>query len=263
MKILLYALLILSSVATFAQQYTIPLKKETSSGLSYVKVGLNGLNKDFIFDTGASAIVINSAVFNELLKANKVTKADIIGKTQSIIANGATVDVAIVQIKNFTVGTFTIPNIEVFVMPDPQAPLLIGQSVFSKFGRITIDNAKSVIILDKDGFGSPTNGTIKEIKFIKCFAKSDSLETEIKNFITKNYPKITISEDKNLPQAKAIQRIKCDIVIRYFDTSSEVTAKEIEKLLASKIKINSICVENMLPFFAAPIAEYIEIWIKN
>ncbi len=259
-KINLISLLIwLLPFQIFAQTYTIPLRKDLQTGLNYVKASISGMDKSFIFDTGASSIVINSAVFAELLKAKKINSQDIIGTGASVVANGATVTVKVLRVRNFKIGNFLIPQIEVVVMPDPQAPLLIGQSVFSQFGKITIDNAQNTITLEKS---ANTNdlANLKEVKLIKCFANSEGNKTAIENLLKQKINPNVLNEEANLPQKKATDRLKCEITIRYFANQDHQTAKAIENWLS--VQNQTVCTENMTPYFNQEIPNYIEIWIK-
>lgn len=243
----------------FAQNYTIPLVRDPQTGLNYVKASISGVDKSFIFDTGASSIVINSAVFTELLNTKKVSSQDILGTGQSVVANGATVTVKIVRVRNFQIGNFIIPQIDVVVMPDPQAPLLIGQSVFSQFGKITIDNAQNTITLEKNGNTNPT-ANLKEVKLIKCLASSQANKTSIQNLLAQKLDPKILSEEANLPQKKATDRVKCEITIRYFANQDHQAAKTLETWLSNKNL--SVCTENMTPYFNQEIPNYIEIWVK-
>ena len=73
-KNLLLALLFALPSLIWAQavSHEIPFHKENSSGLLYVDVTINGVQKRFIFDTGASTISINADLFRTLQNAGKM-----------------------------------------------------------------------------------------------------------------------------------------------------------------------------------------------
>lgn len=245
---------------------TIPFFR-TASGLMHVNVKINNYSKIFIFDTGASGIVINSATFNDMKRKSFISSADITGSAQVIIANGSAATAKIINLKSVIIGGFKIKNTEAFIMPDANAPLLVGQSVFSKFGKITIDYANNEILLTESK--TPQNNSalqLKELKFIPCSrTKIADVQTLI-NTIGKQIKILSVTEEQNVPPPiKAVDKIKTGITIRYFDNKDYAVAKFIKQKLLTKQKYKnqSINIENMLPFFRyKSIPGLIEIWIK-
>ena len=64
-------------------------------------------------------------------------------------ANGNISVGTVVHINNVNFGGVDLNNIRASVVNNQKAPLLLGQSVLSKLGRVEIDNKKNVIRINK------------------------------------------------------------------------------------------------------------------
>lgn len=109
------------------------------NGVYYVPITVNGLNLRFIFDTGASSILISSAEAAVMYRQGLITQDDILGQAQMEDASGNISTGAVVNLKNVVIGDLTIQNVEATVVDNMQAPLLFGQTALSKFGKVSID----------------------------------------------------------------------------------------------------------------------------
>lgn len=121
--------------------------KKMAGGTYEVPCTINGLPLKFIFDTGASDVTISSVEANFMLKNDYLSEKDFKGSRRYITADGSITDGAVVCIKEVLVGDVVIKNIEASVVKNQKAPLLLGQSVLERFGKITIDNENSVLII--------------------------------------------------------------------------------------------------------------------
>jgi len=131
-------------VVDFDEKETeIPFAKE--GGVCKVKCTINDLPLFFIFDTGASDVSLSSVEANFMLKNDYLSKSDMTGKGYYINANGDISEGTIVNIKEVNFGGLTLRNVKASVVKNQKAPLLLGQSVLSRLGRIEIDNEKKVI----------------------------------------------------------------------------------------------------------------------
>jgi aspartyl protease family protein len=124
------------------------VKMEKRNGVYYIPVELNGSKMDFIFDTGAGIISISETEALFLLKQGTLTKDDIIGTANFSDANGDITEGTIINLKTVKIGNVTLTNIQASVVPNSVAPLLLGQSAFEKFGKISIDYKKGEITLE-------------------------------------------------------------------------------------------------------------------
>ena len=125
----------------------VPFTKE--GGVCKVKCKINGLSLHFIFDTGASDVTLSQVEANFMLKNGYLSKKDIAGSQHYMDANGNISVGTVVRINNVNFGGVDLNNIRASVVNNQKAPLLLGQSVLSKLGRVEIDNKKNVIRINK------------------------------------------------------------------------------------------------------------------
>lgn len=121
----------------------IQMRKE--NGVYLVPIKINGVAMEFIFDTGASSISISQAEAIILYKQGKLNPDDFIGKQNFMDANGDISEGTIVNLKTVEVGSKTLYNVRASIVENIQAPLLLGQSALSQFGKISIDYEKEEI----------------------------------------------------------------------------------------------------------------------
>ncbi len=244
-----------------------------------ISISIEGVSEDFIFDTGASGIVLNQSLFYSLWNSGKINQSSIKGKTKVGIADGSQVDALILEIKNLRIGNFYQPLAEAIFIDNPNAPALIGQSFLNHFGTITIDNTAKKILLQTASFvasnsngnqSNPTNNTtittnssvsLSEIRLVFCNSSAFSKKIKLKTILQSKSN--TTSDDPSIPPSKAVQKISNGMTIRYFDTADAQIAAELKKLLEQNFAGMSIQIENMLPAFNNnSIPKYIEIWIR-
>src|SRR5690606_16059600 len=124
------------------------IKMKMSGGVYLIPAEVNGSNMDFIFDTGASSISISETEAIFLIKQGKITEEDILGKIQFQDATGNISEGTRINLKKVKIGNKTIYDVEASVVHNLEAPLLLGQSVLSRFGKLTIDYNRNEIIFD-------------------------------------------------------------------------------------------------------------------
>ena len=121
----------------------IPFTKE--GDVCKVKCAINGLPLHFIFDTGAADVSISSVEATFMAKNDFLSSSDIIGKQNYQTADGNITEGTIINLKDVKLGSLHLNNIKASVVRNQAAPLLLGQSVLSKLGKIEIDNTKKVL----------------------------------------------------------------------------------------------------------------------
>lgn len=121
----------------------IPFTKE--GGVCKVKCAINGLPLYFIFDTGATDVSISSVEATSMAKNDFLSSSDIIGKQNYQTADGNITEGTVINLKDVKLGSLHLNNIKASVVRNQAAPLLLGQSVLSKLGKIEIDNTKNVL----------------------------------------------------------------------------------------------------------------------
>ena len=123
------------------------IKMEKENGVKYVWIEINGLKLRFIFDTGASSICISSSEASVLYRQGTLQKEDILNVEYFQDATGKISEGTKINLRTVKIGNRILENIEATVIDNIDAPLLLGQTVFEKFGTIEIDNINDEIIL--------------------------------------------------------------------------------------------------------------------
>ena len=121
------------------------VRMRNANGVYYIPITVDGIDMEFVFDTGASAISISSVEAALLLKQGELTRDDVLGQQQMVDATGRISVGAVVNLKTVTIGEVTLRNVEATVVDNIGAPLLLGQSALSKFGKISIDYDNNTI----------------------------------------------------------------------------------------------------------------------
>ena len=114
-------------------------------GVCQVKCFINGLPLYFVFDTGAADITISSVEANFMLKNGYLTDADFLGKQNYVTATGEIHEGTIINLREVRVGDVVLNDVKASVVKSQRAPLLLGQSVFRRFGTLEVDNKNSII----------------------------------------------------------------------------------------------------------------------
>ena len=121
----------------------IPFSKE--DGICKVKCQINGLPLHFVFDTGASDVTLSMVEATFMMKNGYLSKTDVIGNQRYMDANGDVNVGTVINIKNVNFGGVDLKNIRASVVRNQKAPLLLGQSILARLGKIEIDNSKRII----------------------------------------------------------------------------------------------------------------------
>jgi clan AA aspartic protease (TIGR02281 family) len=162
-KIILFLFLLLS--VTGKSQVKIQMQKD--GGVYKVPCEVNGLRMKFIFDTGASDVCISLTEAAFMLENDYITEDDIIGNSQSKIADGSIVENTRIRLKEIKIGGLVLRNVEAVVIHNFGAPLLLGQSAIQKLGTIQIVG-NELTILEHDN-----NKSNEEIG--RLFEEADNL----------------------------------------------------------------------------------------
>ena len=121
----------------------IPFTKE--SGVCKVKCKINGLPLHFVFDTGASDVTLSMVEATFMMKNGYLSGKDVVGSQRYMDANGDVSVGTLINLKEVNFGEQTLNNVRASVVRNQMAPLLLGQSVLGRLGKIEIDNSKQVI----------------------------------------------------------------------------------------------------------------------
>ena len=121
----------------------IPFTK--ANGVTEVQCSINGLPLHFVFDTGASDVTMSMVEATFMLKNKYLTPLDVVGKQNYLTADGNVSEGTVINLKSVKIGDLELTNVRASVVKSQNAPLLLGQSVLGRLGKIEIDNEKRVI----------------------------------------------------------------------------------------------------------------------
>lgn len=127
------------------QEYTCEIPFTTENGNCYVKCKVNGLPLRFTFDTGASDVSLSMVEANFMMKNGYMSKGDIVGKGYYSDATGSVSEGTIVNLRKVEFGDLSLDNVRASIVKNQKAPLLLGQTVLSRAGKIEIDNNRKVL----------------------------------------------------------------------------------------------------------------------
>ena len=123
----------------------IPFSKE--NGITKVKCTINGLPLYFVFDTGAADVTMSMVEANFMLKNDYIKPSDIVGSARYMDANGDITEGTVVNLRNVNFGGLELENVRASVVRNQKAPLLLGQSVLGRLGKIEIDNPGMKLVI--------------------------------------------------------------------------------------------------------------------
>lgn len=132
-------------VATTTKTTEVPFTKE--GGVCKVKCSINNLPLHFIFDTGASSVSISNTEASFMFKNGYLSEKDVIGSSQFVDANGDVSVGTVIILRKVNFGGLELKNVHASVVGNQKAPLLLGQSVLSRLGKIEIDNVGKKLII--------------------------------------------------------------------------------------------------------------------
>lgn len=160
MRIKLTLLFLASLICLFVDaQVRIPMEKQ--GGVYLIPCTVNGARMKFIFDTGAASVCLSESMAAYLLENNYLSLSDFKGSGLSSIADGRTILHTEINLRDIEIAGLHIKNIRAVIVPQQNAPLLLGQSAIQTLGSVTIDG--STLIIN----GAPSNVSDDLIKHIR------------------------------------------------------------------------------------------------
>lgn len=115
-------------------------------GVKYVNVSVNGFGFEMIFDTGCSGTLISVAEANYLYQKGYLSENDIMGVSQSQIADGSIVEDMVINLKEVILdGKIRCTNVTATVSANNNAPLLLGNEVLNRVAAYSVDNENQTI----------------------------------------------------------------------------------------------------------------------
>lgn len=122
------------------------LEMETENGVRFVWIEINGVKLRFVFDTGASSICISPAEAMVMYRQGTLLKEDILDVQYYQDATGRISEGTKIILRTVKIGDIILENVEATIVNSVNAPLLLGQTVLERFGKIEIDNYRGEIV---------------------------------------------------------------------------------------------------------------------
>ena len=129
------------------KEYVCEIPFTVEGGNCYVKCQINELPMRFVFDTGAADVSISMVEASFMMKNGYLTEKDVIGSGRFSDAIGNVSEGTVINLKKVKFGDLELDNVRASVVRNQKAPLLLGQTVLSRIGKIEIDNQKKVIVV--------------------------------------------------------------------------------------------------------------------
>lgn len=137
----------ISSSKTQTSNKKVIQMRRLASNTFTVPCKVNGLSLNFIFDTGASSVSISQSEAVFMLKNGYLSENDIIGTQKFQTASGDILEGTRIIIRKIEIGGMILRDVEASVVHSNNAPLLLGQSVLSRLGKIQIDYSNSTLTI--------------------------------------------------------------------------------------------------------------------
>ena len=80
-----------------------------------------------------------------MMKNGYLSSKDVVGNQRDMDANGEVSVGTVINLKDVNFGGLNLTNVRASVVRNQKAPLLLGQSVLSRLGKIEIDNSKNIL----------------------------------------------------------------------------------------------------------------------
>jgi clan AA aspartic protease (TIGR02281 family) len=127
------------------QQRVVEVPFTAANGVTKVDCTINNLPLNFIFDTGASDVTLSQVEANFMFKNGYLSSKDVIGKQRYQTADGNISVGTTILLKEVQFAGLTLTDVRASVVKSQNAPLLLGQTVLQRLGKIEIDNARRVL----------------------------------------------------------------------------------------------------------------------
>lgn len=131
--------------AAKAESRVIEVPFEKKGGVLSVRCVVNGLPLSFIFDSGASDVSISRVEANFMLANGYIKESDFGDRTYYTVADGSLSAGTKVKLSSVTLGGETLHDVWASVVDGQNSPLLLGQTVMSRLGKVEIDYENKVV----------------------------------------------------------------------------------------------------------------------
>lgn len=118
------------------------------NGLTYLQIKTGSMVQFWLFDTGASDMLINAEMEEQLKKEGWIKETDALGTKEYEMANGTVETCRRYKVHALKIGSYSVNDITLAVT-DRGKRIIAGKSLFNKFSNWVLDNKNNVLILYK------------------------------------------------------------------------------------------------------------------
>lgn len=122
---------------------TVPI--EIVDKLVYAVIKVNGVGMRFLLDTGCSSLQITSAEYYYMLHLGVVSKDCLKDEVECTYADGSTNKCLSLDVDSVEFGGVKLKGVHTVIQENCNADLLLGQSVLSELGEVSIDYNNKVL----------------------------------------------------------------------------------------------------------------------
>lgn len=120
----------------------------TLNGMTYVKMKIGSNVQVWMFDTGASDLLVDADTEKALMSEQILGQSNYLGTTEYEMANGMIDTCRRYRVNNVQIGNFTVDNVLLSVT-DKGKRLIVGKSLLNKFSQWILSNEQNRLILFK------------------------------------------------------------------------------------------------------------------
>ena len=150
------------------------IKLVEKDGVLYFPCKINGIQLDYIFDTGAGVVTMNDSIYRSMILKGLISSQDSLGKEKFQDASGNFQECITFNIQKIELGNMVLENVKGAVLFNKNSPLLFGQSALKHLGKYNLDIQNKMLEFGNDSLIMASIGK-----------RSNSNDTIIKNILDK------------------------------------------------------------------------------
>ena len=187
---------------------------EREGGVYKIPCEVNGLRMKLVFDTGAALVSLSQSMAEYMVDNDYLVTDNIYGLAKMKQADGTTIDVPRVILDKVSIGGFVLNDVDALIVPNQNAPLLLGQSAIRKLGKITISGNSLIISKEEADY----TGSEREIAFQGL--KHGASYNDCYNYLNLKYGNRIIYDTETNGAIKGLEVDSVYFVNHFFDTVS-------------------------------------------
>lgn len=204
----------------------IGIKMNKNGGVYEIPCTVNGVKMNFIFDTGASDVCISLTEALFLYKNGYLEEADLGDTSYSQVADGSIVENMEINLHSIMIEDILITDVKALVVKSIDAPLLLGQSVIKRLGRIEMSGDSIYIFKQTKVAATKATGNTEAVATEIQEPKNENIKiTKWDRFRAKHGHSDKYDQLINLAE-KASKSELYTVAIKYCDQAIDLNPKD-------------------------------------